>query len=132
LFGHSLRELNFRQQYGLIVLAMHRQGENLRENFEKVALEVGDTLLLEGSAERMKQLFAERAFINLSQPKQQNVARTDRQWIALLALAAVVIVGSMDFIAFEWVAMGAALLVCLGGCLSDEASIKRWTGGSSR
>jgi len=118
--GHSLRELNFRQQYGLIVLAMHRQGENLRENFEKVALEVGDTLLLEGSAERMKQLFAERAFINLSQPKQQNVARTERQWVALLALASVVIVGSMDFIAFEWVAMGAALLVCLGGCLSND------------
>ena len=118
--GHSLRELNFRQQYGLIVLAMHRQGENLRENFEKVPLEVGDTLLLEGSAERMKQLFAERAFINLSQPKQQNVARTERQGIALAALAAVVVFGSMDLVSFEWVAMGAALLVCLGGCLTND------------
>lgn len=77
--GQSLRELNFRQQYGLIVLAIHRQGENLRENFEKEPLEVGDTLLLEGSAERMKQLFAEQAFINLSQPKQQTVFRRTRQ-----------------------------------------------------
>ena len=118
--GRSLRELNFRQQFGLIVLAMHRQGENLRDNFEKVPLEMGDTLLLEGSAERMKQLFAERAFINLSQPKQQNVARVGRQWIALTALASVVIVGSLELIPFEWVAMGAALMVCLGGCLSND------------
>ncbi len=118
--GQSLRELNFRQQYGLIVLAMHRQGENLRENFEKVPLEVGDTLLLEGSAERMKQLFAEQAFINLSQPKQQVVYRRGRQWVALLALLAVVVLGSMDFISFEWVALGAALLVCLGGCLEAD------------
>lgn len=118
--GQSLRELNFRQQYGLIVLAMHRQGENLRENFEKVPLEVGDTLLLEGSAERMKQLFAEQAFINLSEPKQQTVYRRGRQWIALLALLAVVVLGSMDFVAFEWVALGAALLVCVGGCLEAD------------
>ncbi len=118
--GRSLRELNFRQQFGLIVLAMHRQGENLRDNFEKVPLEMGDTLLLEGSAERMKQLFAERAFINLSQPKQQNVVRTDRQRIALAALASVVVFGSLELIPFEWVAMGAALLVCLGGCLNND------------
>jgi di/tricarboxylate transporter len=118
--GQSLRELNFRQQYGLIVLAMHRQGENLRENFEKVPLEVGDTLLLEGSSERMKQLFAEQAFINLSQPKQQTVYRRGRQWVALLALVAVVVLGCLDFVAFEWVALGAALLVCLGGCLDAD------------
>lgn len=115
--GQSLRELNFRQQYGLIVLAVHRHGENLRENFEKVNLEMGDTLLLEGSAERMKQLFAERAFLNLSQPKQQTVYRRGRQWLALLALFAVLVLGSLDFLAFEWVALGAALLVCVGGCL---------------
>lgn len=118
--GRSLQNLNFRQQYGLIVLAMHRHGENLRANFEKVRLEMGDTLLLEGSAERMRQLFAERAFINLSEPKQQTVYRRERQWIALLALLSVVVLGSVDLIAFEWVALGAALLVCLGGCLEKD------------
>lgn len=120
--GQSLRELNFRQQYGLIVLAVHRHGENLRDNFEKVHMEVGDTLLLEGSAERMKQLFAERAFVNLSQPKQQTTYRRGRQWLALLALVAVLVFGSLDFLPFEWVALGAALLVCLGGCL-DKGEI---------
>lgn len=118
--GQSLRELNFRQQYGLIVLAVHRHGENLRDNFEKVHLEMGDTLLIEGSESRMKQLFAERAFLNLSQPKQQVTYRRGRQWVALLALLGVVVLGSLDVVDFEWVALGAALLVCIGGCLASD------------
>jgi di/tricarboxylate transporter len=120
LVGRSLSELNFRQQYGLLILALHRQGENLRENFEKVRLEVGDTLLLEGSSERMKQLFAEKDFINLSQPKAEDF-RQKRAWVAMLALLLVVVLGAMDNVMpFEWVALGAALLVTLGGCLEKE------------
>ena len=34
--GHTLRDLNFRQRYGVLILAVHRQGENLREKFEDV------------------------------------------------------------------------------------------------
>lgn len=122
LIGHTLKEQNFRQNYGLIILAIHRQGVNLRENFENVPLEMGDTLLLEGSAERMRQLFEERDFINLSEPKSLNYRRS-RAWIAFVALLLVVICGTIDnFIPFEWVTMGAALLVTMTGCLkSDEA-----------
>jgi len=120
LLGHTLSELNFRQQYGVIILALHRQGENLRENFEKVRLEVGDTVLLEGSAERMRQLFASRDFINLSQPKAQS-HRINRAWVAVLALIGVVVLGAMDNVMpFEWVALGAALMVTIGGCLKTE------------
>jgi di/tricarboxylate transporter len=39
--GKTLRELNLRQHYGLLILAVHRQGENLRENFEDVRLAFG-------------------------------------------------------------------------------------------
>ena len=40
-----------------------------RDNFERIKLEVGDTLLLEGSKERMSELFASGDFINLSEVK---------------------------------------------------------------
>jgi len=121
LLGHTLGELNFRQQYGLIILALHRQGENLRENFEKVRLEVGDTLLLEGSSERMKQLFADRDFINLTQQKPVTPYRRSRAWIAITALVGVVVLGAIDnFMPFEWVALGAALMVTIGGCLKTD------------
>ena len=123
LVGKTLRDVGFRQQYGIIILAVHRQGANLRDNFESLKLEVGDTLLFEGSAERMKEFFRDSDVVNLSATKQQKPTyRRKRAWVALLALALVMILGSRDnFIPFEWVAMGAALLVVLGGCLeSDE------------
>ena len=43
MVGHSLRELNFRQRFGVIILAVHRRGRNLRERFEDEKLAFGDT-----------------------------------------------------------------------------------------
>ncbi len=118
--GKSLSEIGFRQQYGVIIMAVHRQGANLMESFENLKLVVGDTLLFEGSAERMKELFRESDVLNLSDSKQKPDYRRSRAWIALVALMLVMILGARDFIPFEWVALGAALLVVLGGCLKSE------------
>ena len=32
--GKSLKELQFRQRFGVIILAVHRRGKNLQERFE--------------------------------------------------------------------------------------------------
>lgn len=123
LVGKTLRDVGFRQHFGIIILAIHRKGANLRESFESLKLEVGDTLLFEGSAERMEELFRDSDVLNLSETKAPKPTyRRKRAWVALLGLALVMILGSRDnFIPFEWVALGAALLVTLGGCLeSDE------------
>lgn len=123
--GCSLAELNFRQQHGVIILALHRRGENLRENFERLKLKAGDTLLVEGSAERMKMLYETGELINLTETQTEPVARAPRKsraWVALLGLALVVILGALGdkVISFEWAALTAALLVTLGGCLRKD------------
>ncbi len=127
LIGRSLVEINFRQHYGVLIVAMHRNGENQMDNFARTRLEVGDTLLLEGSKDRMSELFSSRDFISLSeiQPARRPVPsapdyRADRSWVALLALALVVVLGAFDALPFEWVALGAALLVIGGGCLKKD------------
>ena len=48
LDGRSIREINFRRRYGVLVLAVHRKGVNLRAEFADVKLKYGDTLLVEG------------------------------------------------------------------------------------
>ncbi len=127
LVGRSVVDMNFRQQYGVLIVALHREGENQRENFERIKLEVGDTLLLEGSKERMTELFASSDFINLSEVKPKAKPqpstpgyRANRSWVALLALLLVVVLGAFDAIPFEWVSLGAALLVVGGGCLTKN------------
>jgi di/tricarboxylate transporter len=123
--GCSLAELNFRQQHGVIILAVHRMGENLRENFENMKLEPGDTLLIEGSAERMRLLWETGDLVNLTETKTAPMAlapRKGRAWIALLGIAVVIVLGGLGdkVISFEWAALTAALLVVLGGCLRKD------------
>src|SRR5690606_19298884 len=38
LVGRSVRDLNFRQRYRMVVLALHRQGRNVREKVESLPL----------------------------------------------------------------------------------------------
>ncbi len=90
----NLKQLNFRQRYGVIIVAVHRMGVNLRERFEDMRFMMGDTLLLEGPPAQMNQLFKERGFINLTRPKD-NRPRREKQWIALGIMAAVCIFGAL-------------------------------------
>ena len=92
--GRSLRELNFRQRFGVIIVAVHRRGKNLQERFEDVKLAFGDTLLVQGPARRMQQLFQEKDFVNLSEPKQQ-VVRKKKAPLAILALLAFMVLGAL-------------------------------------
>ncbi|MFT4546837.1 MAG: di/tricarboxylate transporter [Verrucomicrobiales bacterium] len=122
LAGKSLKELNFRQRFSVIILAVHRRGVNLRERFEDVKLEFGDTILVEGAAERMKELFAEKDFVNLSKPKQRPLRR-NKAPIAALALIAFLIVGSLkngagqELVPRVVLALAAVLIVLLCRCI---------------
>jgi di/tricarboxylate transporter len=94
LLHKSIRQLNFRQRYGVIILAVHRMGVNLRERFEDMRFLMGDTLLLEGPAEQMNQLFRERGFINLTKPKDTR-PRRNKAWLAGLIMACVCLAGAL-------------------------------------
>jgi di/tricarboxylate transporter len=137
LIGRTLSEISFRQQYGVLIVAIHREGENQRDNLQNIRLEVGDTLLLEGSRERMTELFSHKDFINLTEkkatdhtpgstsPTTPSTKLSRQSWVAILSLLAVVILGAAEghvpyIPKFEWVALSAALLVVLGGCLKKE------------
>ncbi len=54
--GRSLKEVDFRRRYGLTVLALHRQGEELSQQLGKIPLKTGDVLLVQGPASRLNDL----------------------------------------------------------------------------
>ncbi len=117
--GKTLRELNFRQRYSVLILAVHRQGENLRENFEDVELAFGDTLLVQGPAEGIHRLMQERDFVSLTEPKQ----RAFRRHKAPLAIAAIVMVmgvAAFNVLSITALALIAAIFVVLTGCLDMQ------------
>ncbi|HET6408715.1 MAG TPA: SLC13 family permease, partial [Chthoniobacteraceae bacterium] len=53
LAGRTLREVDFRRQSGLTVLAIYRSGVSLRDKIGEMILRVGDVLLVQGPEERI-------------------------------------------------------------------------------
>lgn len=123
--GRTLRDLKFRQRFGVIILAVHRRGTSLRERFEDVTLAFGDTLLVQGPAEKMRQLFERKDFINLSEPKA-TLLRPGRAPLAVGAIGAFMVLGALvgfkvlPGIPVVVLAMGAALFVLLTRCLDPK------------
>ena len=125
LVGRSLSEIKFRQQFGVIILAVHRRGKNLQEKFEDTKLAFGDTLLVQGSAEKMRRLFEQPDFVNLSAPTTKEFRIKKAPW-AIGALVVFVILGALggfeviDKIPTVQLALGAVLFVLLTGCLEPK------------
>jgi di/tricarboxylate transporter len=125
--GYRVADLNLRRQFGIYILAIHRQNENLRTNFEQVRLAFGDTLLLEGPPDGLKRLFQQGALVSLTEPAEQPLRR-DRGWLALGALVAVILLATFEVLPISVLALVAAVAVVAGGCLDpDEAyGAVRW------
>ena len=125
LAGKSLKELNFRQRFGVIIVAVHRRGRNLQERFEDVKLAFGDTLLVQGPARRMQQLFELKDFVNLSEPKEVAI-RSKKAPFAIAAILAFMVLGLLSginvipAIPIVQVALCAAVFVLLTGCIDPS------------
>lgn len=129
LAGKNLKELNFRQRFGVLILAVHRRGRNLRERFEDEKLAFGDTLLVQGPADKMRQLFEQKDFINLSEPKHR-VTRRSKGPIVIGALLLFVLIGALggNFglpqLPTVLVALSCALLVLVTRCLDPHEAFE--------
>jgi di/tricarboxylate transporter len=119
MVGKTLAEINFRQKYGAIILAIHRQGVNLRSQFEHLRLTFGDTLLVQGPMDGINQLREDRDFVSLTEPKQRSFRRS-RAPLAVAAILLVVILSAFKVLPISAAAIIAAVAVILFGCLTPQ------------
>jgi di/tricarboxylate transporter len=118
ILGRSIREIDFRARYGALVVAMHRQGEDLRRDFEETELKFGDVLLLEGLRNQIQDLLDSGDFIALSEPPQPTEPRP-RAWVAVGVMAAFVGLGAAGIDPMLLAFLG-AVTVILAGCLEPS------------
>ncbi len=121
LVGQRVADLNLRRLYDTYILAIHRQNENITENFEQARLQFGDTLLLEGPVEGLKRLFERQDLINLTEVTDRPFRR-DKAWIAVAAVLLVVVLSTLEAMPIAATALVAASVVLMTRCLDpDEA-----------
>ncbi len=119
MVGKTLKELNFRQRYGALILAIHRQGKNIREQFENVRLDFGDTILVEGPATGINRLMGERDFLSLTESNPKSYRRSKAP-IALGVIAAVVALATFNVLPIGILALLGVVVLVLTGCLDSK------------
>ena len=121
--GKTLQELDFRERYGLQVLAIWREGEPLHEGLPDLRLGIGDALLLQGAAAKIRLLAPDPDFLVLS-PALQEVRRASKAPFAvggLLLMVALVVAG---WYPIQVAAFAAAVFVVLTGALTMEQAYR--------
>ncbi|MGB5879417.1 MAG: SLC13 family permease [Thermoanaerobaculia bacterium] len=115
--GRTLAELDFRDRYGLLALALWREGQAVHSDLTNVALKFGDALLLQGPRGKIRRLASEPDFVVLSEADQAP-RRTKKAPYALgglLLMVGLVVSGQQPI---HVAAFTAATLVILAGALT--------------
>jgi di/tricarboxylate transporter len=120
LEGRTLREIHFRERYGLQVLAIWRQGLVIQHEVAEIPLRFGDAMLVQGPRDRLDLLRFDADFLLLEEAGNGVPGRKG-------VLAAAILVGALALAASGLVSMavsvlGGAALMVVTGCLSmDDA-----------
>lgn len=119
MVGKTLQEIGFRRNYGINVLAIHRQGVNLKADFNSVRLAFGDTLFMEGPPDAFSRLQKQRDFVSISDTPELKVNRK-KVWIGTAIALAFVLGASFKILAIPALAILAALAMILSRCLTAQ------------
>lgn len=121
LVGKTLAECRFRARYGLNILAVHRQGQAIRDDLPHLTLAVGDTLLVQGPTSYLRQVGRDMNLISVTQLGPQPGDRiTPKAKLVLATLALMVMCVVAGILPLATASLAAAVALILTGCLSAE------------
>lgn len=112
LVGLSIREARFRSVYEGVVIAVHRQGQQMEGKIGEIVLKAGDVLLVETHHNFAKNWRNKRDFYLVSDVDDSRPVRHERAWISIAILVLLVIL-----LIFKPFNMGAVPSVWLCGLL---------------
>lgn len=123
LSGITPSQMNFREKYGLNVLAVWRKGRAYHSDLRNMALQLGDALLLYGPWKKLIVLGREPDFLVLTEIAQE-VPRKEKAKLALIIMIAVLLPVIMGWLPiYIAVVIGAAFMV-LTKCLTMEEAYR--------
>lgn len=109
----------FQRRYDVTVLALRRGGSVIRERLGTIGLEVGDTLLVQGSAEAVDQLRDDPSVVVSGERRLEAFDRTKLP-LALGIVATVVGLAAFEVVSIMVAALGGIVAMVATGCLRPE------------
>lgn len=123
LIGQSLRSLDFKERYGLQVLALHRAGR-VPSTISAARLRMGDVLLLQGTNADVKALEQGNLFNIFGGVEAARLNRSRAPLAAAIFVAAIAAV-TFKFASLPVAVLGGAFLMLLTRCLSPEEAYRQ-------
>jgi len=124
LEGKTLRQINFREKFGLNVLALWRKGRAYRSNLRDMDLQFGDALLLLGPRNKLQLLGREPDFIVLTETAQEAL-RLEKMKLSILIMAGILAPVILGYVPIYIAAVVGSALMVLTGCLSMEEAYRQ-------
>ncbi len=119
LIGMTLRDIAFREKYGLNVLAIWHEGQPVRSYLSDYVLSRGDALLVQGPIDRLEILGRDPNFLVLTHlPEVPH--NTDRAIIAVLILLGFLVMAAFNWLPISITALIGGISTVLTRCQSVE------------
>lgn len=115
--GRSIKEMRFRNKYGAAVIAVSRNGEQIKSRIGDIELVPGDTLLLEAHDEFVAAQRYSRDFLLVSEIENSRPVRHEHRGIAAAIMVAMVAVVALGWLSMLKAAFAAAALMVLTRCI---------------
>jgi di/tricarboxylate transporter len=118
--GSTLGEINFRQRFRMVVVAVHRKGTNQRERLSNLRLQAGDTLLMMGSTASIDSLANSDEIIILDRPRVPARSLRIKMPIAIATTIGIVTMATLNLVPIvSAVCLGVAIIL-LTGCMKAK------------
>ena len=119
--GSTIRDSQFRDRYGAVVLAVARNGEAIQGNLGSIELQPGDVLLLEARPAFVTRQRIQRDFllVNDLAEARPNHSRAKISWTLLLVVIVLATSGMTSML--NAALLGAVFMVITGCCSINEA-----------
>lgn len=124
LVGRTIRQGQFRTRYNAAVIAVARNGQRIRRKIGDIALQTGDTLLLEARESFADQQRNSRDFYLVSQIRDSAPLRHEKALVALLLLGAMVLAVTFTPMSMLNGAMLVAGLMIITRCCTASAALR--------
>ncbi len=119
MIGRSLGALRLRRRYGVYPLAVHRRNQNIGRQLDDLVVRVGDTLLLEGSAEDIARLSSDMDMVDITRPTDQPYRRKHAP-VVLAALFGIVVLAALGVAPIFALAVLAVAVILLSRSIDAE------------
>jgi di/tricarboxylate transporter len=120
IVGKNISEINFRQRFRMIVLAIHRRGINVRDKIYTLSLQFGDTLLMMGTDSAVEELRRSDDILLLDRPATATKTLQHKSSFVLSILMGVVLVAALTPIPIVVTAVTGCMILFLTGCIKPK------------